>query len=73
MDRDQGFCGWFHAVMAVGLGAMAGYNALQWTTTHKPRNAVNAALYLAGVGYELHNTRLHWQADPAPEMLGIGA
>ena len=75
MDRHEEFCGWFHAVMAVGLGAMSGYNALRWTTTRKRRNAVNAVLYAGAVAYELHNTRLHWQAEPdiEPEMLGIGA
>jgi hypothetical protein len=75
MDRHEAFCGWFHACVGVALGTMAGYNALRWVETRKPRNAVNAAIYTAGVVYELRNTRLHWQAEPdvEPEMLGIGA
>jgi hypothetical protein len=74
-ERGEAFCGWFHAVVAVALGAMSGYNALRWAETKKPRNAFNAVLYAGAVAYELHNTRLHWQAgtDDEPEMLGIGA
>jgi hypothetical protein len=80
MERSEAFCGWVHAVTAVLCGAMSGYNALRWTQNRKGRNAFNAALYLGGVAYELHNTRLHWAAtEPtvtATEydvMLGIGA
>lgn len=59
---ESAFKGWWHQAMAISLGVAAAYNGMRFCSTGQRRNAVNVALYVPLMVYELRQAKHHWSA-----------